>query len=83
MIGLGMVGCGWAAGEIVRAGTGLPRLEIVSVIDTDRGRAEALATKAGATVAADARTGTRSRWTIAESVRGPRTASAERCIRFW
>ena len=53
MIGLGIVGCGWAAGEIVRAGTGLPRLEIVSVIDTDRGRAEALATKAGATVAAD------------------------------
>ena len=41
MIGLGMVGCGWAAGEIVRAGAGLPGLEIVSVIDTDRGRAEA------------------------------------------
>ena len=40
----------------MRAGAGLPRLEIVSVIDTDRSRAEALATKAGATVAAAAET---------------------------
>lgn len=54
MIGLGIVGCGWAAGEIVRASSGLDGLEIVSVADTDRPRAEALAKKAGATVADDA-----------------------------
>ena len=53
MIGLGIVGSGWAAGEIVRAGAGLDGLTIVSVFDTDRRRAEALGTTAGAPVAAD------------------------------
>ena len=53
MIGLGIVGCGWAAGEIVRASAGLAGLRIASAFDTDRARAEALAAEAGATVAAD------------------------------
>jgi predicted dehydrogenase len=53
MIGLGIVGCGWAASEIVRAGAGLDGLAIVSVFDTDRRRAQALAAAAGTTVAAD------------------------------
>jgi predicted dehydrogenase len=53
MIGLGIVGCGWAAGEIVRAGAALPHMKIVAVFDTDRPRAEALAARAGAKVAPD------------------------------
>ena len=52
-IALGLVGCGWAAGEIVRASADLPELTIVATYDADRGRAEALAQKAGARVADD------------------------------
>jgi predicted dehydrogenase len=52
-IGLGIVGCGWAASEIVRAGEQIPSLKITVVFDTDRGRADALAAKAGAKVASD------------------------------
>lgn len=53
MIGLGLVGCGWAAGEIVRASAGLDGLRIVSLFDTDRSRAESLSAKAGALVATE------------------------------
>jgi 1,5-anhydro-D-fructose reductase (1,5-anhydro-D-mannitol-forming) len=49
---LGLVGCGWAASEIVRAAAGLPALRIVAAFDADRSRAEALAQKTGATAAA-------------------------------
>ncbi|HWA19613.1 MAG TPA: Gfo/Idh/MocA family oxidoreductase [Devosia sp.] len=49
-IGLGLIGCGWAAGEIVRASTRLPTLRILAAYDTDRARAEALASKAAARV---------------------------------
>lgn len=52
MIGLGLVGCGWAAGEIVRASAGIAGVRIVSLFDTDRARAEGLAAKANAQVAA-------------------------------
>ena len=50
---LGIVGCGRAASEIVRASADLPSLEIAAVCDTDRGRAEALGAQARAPVAAD------------------------------
>jgi 1,5-anhydro-D-fructose reductase (1,5-anhydro-D-mannitol-forming) len=50
-IRLGLVGCGWAASEIVRASTGMATLKIVAAFDADRGRAEALAQKAGAKLA--------------------------------
>ena len=50
---LGIVGCGRAAGEIVRASREIPALEIVAVCDTDRKRAEALAAEAGAAVVPD------------------------------
>jgi 1,5-anhydro-D-fructose reductase (1,5-anhydro-D-mannitol-forming) len=50
-VSLGLVGCGWAASEIVRAAAALPTLRIVAAVDADRARAEALAAKAGARVA--------------------------------
>ena len=50
---LGIVGCGRAAREIVRASRDIPALEIVAVYDTDRARAEALGTEAKAAVAPD------------------------------
>jgi len=50
-IKLGLVGCGWAASEIVRASADLPTLTIAATYDADRTRAEALARKAGATIA--------------------------------
>jgi predicted dehydrogenase len=50
-IRLGLVGCGWAAGEIVRASATLPTLKIVAAYDADAARASALAEKAGARVA--------------------------------
>jgi len=50
-IRLGLVGCGWAAGEIVRASATLPSLKIVTAYDSDTSRASALAAKAGARVA--------------------------------
>lgn len=45
---LGIVGCGWAASEIVRAAAGLPRLRVSAAYDVDRARAETLARTAGA-----------------------------------
>jgi predicted dehydrogenase len=50
-IGLGMIGCGWAAGEIVRASTSLPALRIATVFDPVEERAASLASKASARVA--------------------------------
>jgi UDP-N-acetyl-2-amino-2-deoxyglucuronate dehydrogenase len=50
---LGIIGCGRAATEIVRASQDIPALEIVAVCDTDRTRAEALGKEAKATVAPD------------------------------
>lgn len=52
MIGLGLIGCGWAASEIVRASAGINGVRIVSLFDADRARADALAAKANARVAA-------------------------------
>ena len=40
-IGLGVIGCGWAAGEIARAVTRLPSLRIVAACDADNERARA------------------------------------------
>jgi len=44
-IGLGVIGCGWAAGEIARATTRLPALRIVAAFDADPGRAKAFTDK--------------------------------------
>lgn len=52
-IGLGVIGCGWAAGEIARVAPDLPQLEIVAAADTDTARAAAYATRTGARIAAD------------------------------
>ncbi|MHB1104595.1 MAG: Gfo/Idh/MocA family protein [Devosia sp.] len=52
-LGLGIIGCGWAAGEIARAATFLPRLRIVAVCDTHPERAKAFAERTGARAAAD------------------------------
>ncbi len=51
--GLGIVGCGWAAGEIARVGATLPGLRIVAATDTDPGRAKSFADQTGARVAPD------------------------------
>ncbi len=51
-LGVGIIGCGWAAGEIVRAATRIPAMRIVAAFDTDAARAEALAEKAAAKHAA-------------------------------
>jgi predicted dehydrogenase len=50
-IGLGVIGCGWAAGEIARATTQLPTLRIVAACDADHGRAQAYADRTGARLA--------------------------------
>jgi predicted dehydrogenase len=50
---LGIIGCGRAASEIVRASREISGLEIVVVCDTHRSRAEALGLEAGATVVSD------------------------------
>jgi predicted dehydrogenase len=50
-IGLGVIGCGWAAGEIVRAITRLPALRIVAAFDADAQRAQTYAEKAHARLA--------------------------------
>lgn len=52
-IGLGVIGCGWAAGEIARATTRLPTLRIVTACDADPIRARAYADKANARLAPD------------------------------
>lgn len=50
-IGLGVIGCGWAAGEIARATTQLPAIRIVGAFDSDRGRAEAYTNRTAARLA--------------------------------
>jgi predicted dehydrogenase len=50
-IGLGVIGCGWAAGEIARATRQLPALRIVAAFDTDAVRAQAFAEKTHARLA--------------------------------
>lgn len=52
-IGLGVIGCGWAAGEIARATRQLPALRIVAAFDTDAVRAQAFAEKTHARLAPD------------------------------
>ena len=52
-IGLGVIGCGWAAGEIARATTQLPALRIVVACDADPARAQAYAAKTHARLAPD------------------------------
>jgi predicted dehydrogenase len=51
-IGLGVIGCGWAAGEIARATRQLPALRIVAAFDADPTRAQAYAEKTYARLAA-------------------------------
>ena len=50
-IGLGVIGCGWAAGEIARATRQLPALRIVAAFDADAARAQAYAEKTQARLA--------------------------------
>lgn len=50
-IGLGVIGCGWAAGEIARATMRLPALRIVAAFDADPARAQAYADNAHARLA--------------------------------
>lgn len=52
-IGLGVIGCGWAAGEIARATRQLPALRIVVACDADPARAQAFAEKTSARLAAN------------------------------
>lgn len=52
-IGLGVIGCGWAAGEIARVAAGLPDLRIIAAMDPDADRAEAFAASTGARFATD------------------------------
>jgi predicted dehydrogenase len=52
-IGLGVMGCGWAAGEIARATTQLPAIRIVAACDADPARAQAYAERTGARLAAN------------------------------
>jgi len=53
MIGLGVIGCGWAASEIARSSAGLGGLRIVAATDRDAGRAADFAARTGARVASD------------------------------
>ncbi len=53
-IGIGVVGCGWAAGEIARVVAEIPDAAIRVVHDSDAARAEAFAARSGARVAPDA-----------------------------
>ncbi len=52
-IGLGVIGCGWAAGEIARVTMHLPQLRIVAACDSDPARATAYAERTNARLAAD------------------------------
>lgn len=52
-IGLGVFGCGWAAGEIARASAHLPALRIVAACDADAERAGAFARRTGARLVPD------------------------------
>lgn len=49
-VGLGVIGCGWAASEIARVSPGLPQLRIVAAMDADAARASAFGAGTGATV---------------------------------
>lgn len=51
---LGVIGCGWAAGEIARAGVGMPTLAIAAACDADPVRAAAFAERTGACLHPDA-----------------------------
>jgi 1,5-anhydro-D-fructose reductase (1,5-anhydro-D-mannitol-forming) len=46
VIGLGLVGCGWAASEIVRVAADVPGLRIATTFDADAARAAAYAARA-------------------------------------
>lgn len=48
-VGLGVIGCGWAASEIARVATDLPQLRIVAAMDADPARAADFAERTGAT----------------------------------
>lgn len=52
-VGLGIIGCGWAAGEIARVAARRPNLRIVAVCDTDPARAKAFAQNTGADLVPD------------------------------
>lgn len=52
-IGLGIVGCGWAAGEIARVAPGLEGLTLAAATDTDPARARSFAERTGARVSPD------------------------------
>jgi 1,5-anhydro-D-fructose reductase (1,5-anhydro-D-mannitol-forming) len=52
-VGLGVVGCGWAAGEIARVAAQLPALRLVAACDADSARARDFATRTGARLAPD------------------------------
>jgi predicted dehydrogenase len=47
VIGVGLVGCGWAAGEIVRVAANMPGLRIATAFDADPVRAADYAARAG------------------------------------
>lgn len=47
-VGLGVIGCGWAAGEIARVAADLPQMRIVAATDTDFARAAAYVAATGA-----------------------------------
>ena len=49
-VGLGVVGCGWAASEIARVAAGLPEVRIVGAVDADPARAVAFGAQTGARV---------------------------------
>jgi len=49
-VGLGVIGCGWAASEIARASVDLPQLRIVAAMDADAGRAAVFGAQTRATV---------------------------------
>jgi 1,5-anhydro-D-fructose reductase (1,5-anhydro-D-mannitol-forming) len=49
-VGLGVIGCGWAASEIARVSGDLPQVRIVAAMDADPVRAAAFGEKAHATV---------------------------------
>ena len=49
-VGLGVIGCGWAASEIARVSKDLPQLRIVAAMDADAGRADAFGEQTHAVV---------------------------------
>src|SRR5688572_5896615 len=53
MIGLGLIGCGWAAGEILRVAQEIDSLRVVTTFDADPTRAADYASRAGVTASAD------------------------------